>query len=234
MVNKFIIAVPNESQRRWLTVLLRKSHRDVIVAECRCGAELIAAAAMDHDARIVFGLNFEDIDGVDVARILRSVGSCDRLTVLLDPDDAFSLLCLDEYGIRRFILEGQDDEVVLRVSIGERMEPTPLGQRMCDNPRLSRQVKMVCHLTPNHFQLVHFFSAGARDKDIARMTGRSVHTVRTQRKRIYATLGVRSIAGLCMTIAAAGLIRFTHGKAIRPGLRGPLAEQVRDMDRDFA
>lgn len=233
MTERYIVAVSCDAQRRWLIALIGRVHGQALVTGCSSGRKLIAEVAADKDVHIVFGLNFDDIDGVDVAQILLGMVDLNRLTVLLDRSDAFSLMSLEEYGLKRVLDECKGDDVIVGILRGIPEESARAGERLLLEPRLRQQAKMIRCLTPDLFRLVHLFSAGARDKDIARLSGRSLHTVRTQRKRIYASLGVNSIAGLCLTMAAAGLIRFTNGRVIRPGVHGALAENVRMMDAEF-
>lgn len=232
MAERYIVAVSSGAQRRWLCSLIGRIHGQAFVTGCSGGRELIAAAVANRDAHIVFGLNFDDIDGIDIVQILLGIVDLNRLTVLLDRTDAFTLMNLEEYGLKRVLDEGRGDDVIVDIMRGIPAECSRAGERLQREPRLRQQARMIRHLTPDLFRLVHLFSAGARDKDIARLTERSLHTIRTQRKRVYASLGVKSIAGLCLTMAAAGLIRFTNGRVIRPGVRGALAESVRLMDAE--
>jgi DNA-binding NarL/FixJ family response regulator len=234
MVKRFIVAVPNEVQRRWLISLISRAYAETCVTSCDGARELVAASAVDADAHIVFALSLDDIDGIDVARILLGMMHADRLTVLLDRTDAFSLLTLEQYGLRRVLSQGESDDTIIGVLRGSVPGFVPLCERLSREPCVREQARLVRHLTPNFFQLMHLFSAGARDKDIARLTDRSLHTIRTQRKRIYAFWGVRSIAGLCMVMAMSGLIRFSRGRVIRPGVGGILAENVRTIDSDYS
>lgn len=189
MTERYIVGVSSDAQRRWLIALIGRVHRQAQMTECSSGRKLIAEVATDRDAHVVFGLNFEDIDGIDVIQILLGMVDLSRLTVLLDRTDAFTLMSMEKCGLKRVLEETNDDDANVSVLCGDAANGLGAGGRLQMDPQLRQHAKIIRCLTPDLFRLVHLFSAGARDKDIARLTMRSLHTIRTQRKRVYASLG---------------------------------------------
>ena len=197
------------------SVLIVEDHpvvRNLIRMACveLVGAEVVGEVGHGHRAVeeavrlrpdvIVLDLNIPGLDGIEVARRLRAMGSTSRILVLTGRQDERDLLEALRLGVDGFLDKRTSSaaiaEAVRAVARGERtftqeQESSAAGQLETVAHRARRAAAIRSRLTPRQRVVLEHMTNGLGAREIAAQLGISERSVRTHISALYRRLGVR-------------------------------------------
>lgn len=216
---KIALAVSHPIIREHFSALLSSHVTRTNLVPCVCGRELLRLTGEDSISHIVMDLNFPDVDGLDVLLALNLTGNLVPITVCLDRFDPHTLLSL--HRIRpHAVLDIRSDLVhEITGSMVEAISGKPHYAKAFMSAVTSLQSDPdMPHFTCHQLELIAMFASGYDDKSVARMTLRSLHTIRSHRRTIYRKCAVTCAAALASYAAVYGIVRYSAGRVIHPGI----------------
>ncbi len=181
--------------RKGIRALLETKSSLRIVGEAENGKEAIEKACELKPQIIMLDINLPDVNGLEVAKILREKLPNSRLIALSmhnAPEYIQSFLEAGGSGyLPKTILDTQLLDAVAAVARGEHYLPpqvlTDLAKEIA-NPNSFKQAK----LTKRELDVVQYIAQGSTYKEIANILGISEKTVATYRERAAGKLGIKS------------------------------------------
>ena len=181
--------------RKGIRALLETKSSLRIVGEAENGKEAIEKACELKPRIIMLDINLPDVNGLEVAKILRKKLPDSRLIALSmhnAPEYIQSFLEAGGSGyLPKTILDTQLLDAVAAVARGEHYLPpqvlTDLAKEIA-NPNSFKQAK----LTKRELDVVQHIAQGSTYKEIANILGISEKTVATYRERAAGKLGIKS------------------------------------------
>jgi DNA-binding NarL/FixJ family response regulator len=213
MALRVAVADDHEAVRQGLRWMLSADDSVEVVGEAADGRELLALLERLECDAILLDLTMPGMNGLDVLRELRAMGSELPVVVLTMHEDAGHVDRALALGASGYLLKSAArDEMVhaltAAVAGGAYVQPElakPLLARHVippvdetDEPR---------RLSPRQLQLLRALAAGRTNKELAHELGISETTVKSYLKELYAELGTASRAGAVAYGLRHGLIR---------------------------
>jgi two-component system, NarL family, response regulator len=158
-----------------------------VVAEAADGAEAVALYGAHHPDVVLMDLRMPRMDGVAAIRAIVAADPDAHIVALTTYDgDADIYRALDAGACGYLIKDMLGQEVVNAVrtaTAGRRIIPPAIAGRLAEfTPRVD--------LTPREVEVLRFAAKGLRNKEIARVIGRTEETVKVHLKHLMAKLGV--------------------------------------------
>jgi DNA-binding NarL/FixJ family response regulator len=158
-----------------------------VVAEAANGIEAVASYAANRPDVVLMDLRMPRMDGAAAIQAIRAEDPDARIVALTTYDgdaDIHRALAAGAVGYLMKDMIGPDVADAIRgAAAGRRVIPPAVAGRLAEfTPRVD--------LTPREVEVLRFAAKGLRNKDIARVIGRTEATVKVHLKNIMAKLGV--------------------------------------------
>ncbi len=205
MTIRVLIADDHPIVRTGLTALLSVEPDIEVVAEAPDGAQAVALYAAYHPDVTLMDMRMPMLGGVDAIRAIRADDPHARILAVTTYDgDADIYRALDAGACGYLLKDMLAQEVVSSVrsaAAGRRVIPSVVAGRLAEfTPRVD--------LTPRELEVLALTAKGLRNKDIARIIGRSEETVKVHIKHIMAKLDVDDRTEAVTVALARGIIHL--------------------------
>jgi DNA-binding NarL/FixJ family response regulator len=187
MAIRILVADDHPVVRAGTMALIANESDMTVVAEAANGAEAVAL----YDAHLpdvaLIDLRMPVMDGISAMAAIFAAHSEARLVALTTYDgDADIYRALDSGACGYLLKDMLGRELVQSIRVaasGKRVIPAVVASTLAEfTPRVD--------LTPRELEVLHFVAKGLRNKEIARVIGRTEGTVKVHLKHLMAKLGV--------------------------------------------
>ncbi|MGH2636240.1 MAG: response regulator [Actinomycetota bacterium] len=190
-----------------------------VIGEVETGEEALERCRADDPDVIVLDLALPgELQGLDVARRLRSEGHRARILVLTGFTDDQTLFESIRAGVDGYLEKTVGVRFIAdalgRVARGERVFTRDQERAMLTAlGRLARQTREVsgaqADLTERELEILQYVAVGLSVKQVATRLGLSPRTIETHLAKLYRKLGVRNRVQALSRAASLGLIELT-------------------------
>jgi DNA-binding NarL/FixJ family response regulator len=215
MAFRVLLADDHQMFREGLRKLLEDDHRVEVVAEAANGLDALHKAAECRPDVVIMDVGMAVMNGVDSTEQIRRQGLARVIVLSIYEDEetvaqairAGALGYLTKASAGRELFDALDAVMRGEVYLSRGFSET-LRRRLAEAPPRRRAARNPLDaLTGRQRQVLQLLAEGHTNKDIARLLGLSVETVKSHRQGLAATLGVRGVAGLTKIAIEHGLIR---------------------------
>jgi DNA-binding NarL/FixJ family response regulator len=187
MTIRILIADDHPVVRTGVRTMIGNESDMVVVAEAGDGLEVVELYEQHAPDVVLMDLRMPRQDGVGAIRVIMKAHPNARIVALTSYEgDADIYRALDAGACGYLIKDMLGDEVVGAVrsaAAGKRVIPPSVASRLAEFvPRLD--------LTARELEVLQLTAKGLRNRDIARIIGRTEETVKVHLKHIMAKLGV--------------------------------------------
>lgn len=187
MTIRVMIADDHPIVRTGIAALLGGESDMSVVAEAGDGAEAVLRYGECLPDVLLMDLRMPTMDGVAAIRAIRDARSDAHIVALTSYDgdaDIYRALSAGASGYLIKDMLGQDVVAAVRAAAaGRRVIPPPVAARLAEfTPRVE--------LTARELEVLRLAAKGLRNKEIARVIGRTEETVKVHVKHIMTKLGV--------------------------------------------
>jgi DNA-binding NarL/FixJ family response regulator len=186
-----------------------------IVGEASTGEEALQKCQELSPDVLILDLGLPDMDGIEVVRRLRSMGSLIRVLVVTGRDDRASVLSALREGVDGYLEKTGSIEVIASAieAVGSGTQVfgmehrRGLQQEIGDLARRAREsARAVAALTVRERQVLAFIGEGLTTRQMARKLGLSERTVESHISSLYGKLGVSTRVQAFHRAAGLGLV----------------------------
>ena len=187
MAIRLMIADDHPVVRSGIAALIANEPEITVVAEASDGAEAVALYDMHAPDVVLMDLRMPHMDGVAAIQAIRRVRSDARIVALTSYDGDADIYRALSAGASGYLIKDMlGTEVVAAVraaAAGRRVIPPAVASRLAEfTPRVE--------LTAREVEVLRLTAKGLRNKEIARVIGRTEETVKVHVKHVMAKLGV--------------------------------------------
>jgi DNA-binding NarL/FixJ family response regulator len=187
MTIRILLADDHPVVRTGVRTMLENEPDMVVVAEAGDGVEIVELFERHAPDVVLMDLRMPRQDGVAAIRAIVTANPAARIVALTSYEgDADIYRALDAGACGYLIKDMLGDEVVGAVrsaAAGKRVIPPSVANRLAEFvPRID--------LTARELEVLQLTAKGLRNRDIARVIGRTEETVKVHLKHIMAKLGV--------------------------------------------
>lgn len=173
--------------RAGVSALIRNEPDMQVVAEAGDGEEAVALCDRHRPDVVLMDLRMPKLDGVAALKAIRERNPSARVIALTTYDGDFDIFRALSAGASGYLLKesvgGEVVQAVRMVAAGWRVIPPQVSSRLSEfSPRAD--------LTAREWQVLRLTAKGFRNRDIARLVGRSVETVKAHLRAVMQKLGV--------------------------------------------
>jgi DNA-binding NarL/FixJ family response regulator len=184
---RVLIADDHPVVRTGLRAMITNEADMSVIAEALDGVEAIALYDQHQPAVVLMDLRMPRMDGVAAARAITAAHPEARVVVLTTYEgDADIYRALDAGACGYLIKDMLGSEVVSAIRLaaaGKRVIPANVASRLAEfTPRVD--------LTPRELEVLRLAAKGLRNRDIARVIGRTEETVKVHLKHVMTKLEV--------------------------------------------
>jgi len=199
MAIRVVLADDHDLVRACIRTLL-VSHGIEVVAEAGDGRALLREVRTHQPDVALVDVSMPVLDGIEAARRIVRMSSETQVVILTMHPDAHHLARRARAaGASGYVVKDETADrligVIERVVAGENCIPA-------DEPQ-NEDV-----LTSREREVLQLIAEGKRNREIAEIMSRSIHTVRSHRARLMRKLDVRSASALVRTAEERGLLRW--------------------------
>jgi two-component system response regulator NreC len=197
MAIRVVLADDHDLVRTCIRTLLA-SHGIDVVAEAGDGRLLLRHVREHRPDIALVDVSMPLLDGIEATRRIAKLSSETRVVILTMHPDAVLACRARSAGAWGYVVKDETSdrliEVIERVMAGEQCIPT--GDTDDDV------------LTTREREVLQLIAEGKRNREIAAIMSRSIHTVRSHRARLMRKLGARSATELVKAAVARELLRW--------------------------
>lgn len=158
-----------------------------VVAEAGDGEEAVARYAEHHPNVVLMDLRMPKVDGVGAIRAIRAADPDARIVALTTYDGDADIHRALSAGACSYlvkdVLVGELVKAIRGAAAGKRVIPAAVATRLAEfTPRID--------LTAREVEVLRLVAKGLRNREIARVIGRTEGTVKVHLKNIHEKLGV--------------------------------------------
>jgi len=217
-VIRVIIAEDHHLVRQGIRALLEKQSHISVIGEAQDGQEALDLTRKMRPDVLLLDINMPRINGIDVIKKLRSVGTPTEVLILSMHEDESLVKRALYNGARGYILKKSITEELFTAIRDTSSRRTYLSPQLYnfvdsdileDNERVNR-VSQIKSLTSRELEVCQLIVNGNKNNEIARQLGISVKTVEKHRANLMEKLSVQDVAGLVREAIKQGLI-FLEG-----------------------
>jgi len=200
---RVVVADDHEVVRVGLRHLLSRHPTIEVVGEAATGEEAIALARHHRPDVVLLDIVMPRCNGIEAAKILRSILPETRVVILTSYEDAFHVEQALRAGAHGYLTKNMRPEelveAITAVVAGEQVfSPTILAfVQDLDIAHLPGSLEQpLVRLTPQEGRVLQLIAEGLTTKEIAHRLGISPRTVETHRAHLMEKLRARNIAAL--------------------------------------
>jgi DNA-binding NarL/FixJ family response regulator len=176
-----------------------------VVAEARDGAEAVALFEAHGPDVVLMDLRMPTMDGVSAIRAIRAIDPQARVVALTTFDGDTDIHRALSAGACAYLLKdalvGELVRAIRSAVAGRRLIPPAVASRLAEfTPRVE--------LTAREQEVLQLVADGLRNKEIARVIGRSAETVKVHLQSILQKLGARDRTQAVTLALQRGIIRL--------------------------
>ena len=182
-----------------------------VIGEAANGKEAIAAILENRPQVVVFDLSMPEMNGIEMVKELRRLGSDSRLLALTANADRAYLIALVQLGISGYLLKRSASaeliEAIRNVAADKKFLDSAMVHELVDNVFLPKRLlatTAVGIISEREEQVIRLIACGFSNKEVASKLEISVKTVETHKARAMAKLQVNSRAELTRFAVANG------------------------------
>lgn len=198
MAIRVVLADDHDLVRTCIRALLSSCEIDV-VAEAADGRALLREVRAHRPDLALVDVSMPLLDGIEATRRIAKLSPETRVIILtMHPDDHLARHACAA-GAHGYVVKDETPErlidVIKRVASGDRCIEAegPEGDDL---------------LTTREREVLQLIAEGKRNREIAEIMSRSIHTVRSHRARLMGKLGVRNATELVKAAEERGLLRW--------------------------
>ena len=189
--------------RQGIRALLALS-RICVVGEAKDGRELVRQVKELTPEVALVDISLPLLNGIEAARKIRHVAPKKRVIFLTMYQDRGYVTRAREVGAWGYVLKEEAPEQLITT-----IETVANGRHCFPSELVGETVRIEGKkLGPREREVLQLIAEGKKNKDIARIMIRSLHTVRNHRAHIMRKLGVHTAAGLVQAANEMGLVRL--------------------------
>lgn len=198
MTIRVVLADDHDLVRTCIRTLL-SSHGIGVVAETGDGRSLLREVRTHRPDVAVVDVSMPLLDGIEAARRIARLSPETRVVILTMHRDAHLARRAESAGAWGYVVKDETPDrlvdVIQRVVAGERCIP-PSDSNEADP------------LSTKEREVLQLIAEGKRNREIAEIMCRSIHTVRSHRARLMRKLGARSASQLVKSAEERGLLTW--------------------------
>jgi DNA-binding NarL/FixJ family response regulator len=173
--------------RAGIAAMIANESDVTVVAEASNGAEAVDQYNLHKPDLVLMDLRMPDMDGVSAIRAIRAANPDARIVALTTYDgdtDIHRALSAGACGyLIKDVLGAELIRTIRNAATGKRVIPPVVAGRLAEfTPRID--------LTEREVEVLRLVAKGLRNKEIARVIGRTEGTVKVHLKNIHEKLGV--------------------------------------------
>lgn len=175
-----------------------------VVGEAKDGRELVRQVKELTPEVALVDISLPLLNGIEAARKIRYVAPKTRVIFLTMYQDRGYVTRAREVGAWGYVLKEEAPEQLITT-----IETVANGRHCFPSELVGETVRIEGKkLGPREREVLQLIAEGKKNKDIARIMIRSLHTVRNHRAHIMRKLGVHTAAGLVQAANELGLVRL--------------------------
>ena len=187
MTIRVLIADDHAVVRAGLAAMIANEDDITVVAEAADGDEAVALYAEHRPDVVLMDILMPRLNGVEATRAIRAAHSDARVVALTMYEGDADIHRALSAGASAYLLKGARAAdlmgAIRRVASGKRVIPAEVADRLAEyTPRIE--------LTAREVEVLRLVAKGLRNKEVARVIGRTEGTVKVQLKNIHEKLGV--------------------------------------------
>jgi DNA-binding NarL/FixJ family response regulator len=191
--------------RRGIASMIANEPDIEVVAEARDGAEAVALFETHAPDVVLMDLRMPTMDGVSAIRAIRAIDPNARVVALTTFDGDTDIHRALSAGACAYLLKdalvGELVSAIRSAVAGRRLIPPAIASRLAEfTPRVE--------LTAREQEVLQLVADGLRNKEIARVIGRSNETVKDHLQSILQKLGARDRTQAVTLALQRGIIRL--------------------------
>jgi two-component system response regulator NreC len=198
MAIRVVLADDHDLVRTCIRTLLA-AHGIDVVAEAGDGRSLLRNVREHRPDVALVDVSMPLLDGIEATRRIAKLSSETRVVILTMHSDAHLARRAQSAGAWGYVVKDETPdrliEVIERVMAGEPCIST-------DDPQADDA------LTTREREVLQLVAEGKRNREIAAIMSRSIHTVRSHRARLMRKLGARNATELVKAAEERGLLRW--------------------------
>lgn len=209
---RVVLADDHALVREGTSELLERAGGIRVVGQAADGLETLRLVEAVHPDVLLLDLGLPGLDGVEVARRVRSVSPQTRVVALTAHDEQAYVLAMLEAGAAGYLSKAsRGHEVVQAVraaAAGESVFSGSIGAQLTRRALLGGSPHS--DLTPRELDVLRAAARGLGNKQIGQELGMSPRTVQTHLTRVFGKLGVTSRTEAVLLALREGLILDTE------------------------
>ena len=200
MAIRVVLADDHDLVRTCIRALL-SSHGIDVVAEAEDGRALLREVRAHRPDLALVDVSMPLLDGIEATRRIAKLSPETRIVVLtMHPDDLLARRACAA-GAHGYVVKDETPEQLIDV-----IERVASGERCIEAEGPEEEEEDL--LTTREREVLQLIAEGKRNREIAVIMSRSIHTVRSHRARLMGKLGVRNATELVKAAEERGLLRW--------------------------
>lgn len=194
---RIVIADDHPVSRKGLILTLQKYPNIFVVGEAENGIAALELVEKERPDIIILDVDMPGMDGVEVARSLKSRSCETRVIFLTMHKDALILRSLNKLGVRGYVLKDSAVEEIIECINAVKLGKTFLSPSLNDllfessvDVKSSASLHALSRLTKSEKQVLKLISNSMTNREIAESLFVTVRTVETHRYNICTKVGV--------------------------------------------
>ena len=208
---RVVLADDHALVREGTSELLERAGGIRVVGQAADGVETLRLVEAVHPDVLLLDVGLPGLDGVEVARRVRSVSPQTRVVALTAHDEQAYVLAMLDAGATGYLSKAsRGQEVVQAVraaAAGESVFSGSIGAQLTRRALASSSRSTPADLTPRELDVLRAAARGLGNKQIAQELGMSPRTVQTHLTRVFGKLGVVSRTEAVLLALREGLIQ---------------------------
>ena len=207
---RVVLADDHALVREGTSELLERAGGIRVVGQAADGVETLRLVEAVHPDVLLLDVGLPGLDGVEVARRVRSVSPQTRVVALTAHDEQAYVLAMLDAGATGYLSKAsRGQEVVQAVRAAAAGESVFSGSVGAQLTRRALGGSRFAHvdLTPRELDVLRAAARGLGNKQIAQELGMSPRTVQTHLTRVFGKLGVASRTEAVLLALREGLIQ---------------------------
>ncbi len=198
MAIRVVLADDHDLVRTCIRTML-SSRGFEVVAEAEDGRALLRAVRAHSPDVALVDVSMPLLDGIEATRRIAKLSSQTRVVILTMHPDAHLARRARAAGASGYVVKDETPDRLI-----EAIERVAAGEQ-CIDADVPKESDL---LTTREREVLQLIAEGKRNREIAEIMSRSIHTVRSHRARLMGKLGARSATELVKAAEERGLLRW--------------------------